>query len=146
MNGKRYSSLIRLPYWANVWFGTGFLGLRLSLRPMINRPSRASPNVTRITVSVAKLSPVRLELGVGPVDDSVSLTITGPKELFSRLVSPCTGSASAESSYVDARYPAVFHTRSTMLVERGLTLKLSTARILVLLASNCTRTVSTRGP
>src|SRR2546422_5114321 len=105
---------------------------------MINRPSRASPNETRTTVSVAKLSPVRLELGAGPVDDSVSLTITGPKELFLRLVSPCTGNTSAESSYVDAGYPAVFHTRSTILVEKGLTLRLSTVRILVLLAINCT--------
>jgi hypothetical protein len=86
----------------------------------MNRPSRASPNETRTTVSVAKLSPVRLELGAGPVDGSISLTSAWPKELFSRFVSPCTGRASAESSYVDAGYPAVFHTRSTMLVERWL--------------------------
>src|SRR5437667_10957750 len=103
---------------------------------MITKPSRASPNETRIAVSVAKLRPVRLRLGAGPVDDSVSLTITGPKELFCRIVSPCTGSTSAETSYVDAEYPVVFHKRYTMLVEKGLTLRLSTARILVLLASN----------
>ena len=57
---------------------TGFLGLPLSLRPMINKPSRASPNEIRITSSVPRLSPVRLELGAGPVDGSVSLTIALP--------------------------------------------------------------------
>ena len=119
-------------------FVTGFLGLLLILRPMINKASRASPNETRITSSVAKLILVRLEPGAGPADGSVSLTIAWPTELFSRFVSPCTGSAIAESSYVDAGYPAVFYTRSTILLEKGLTLKLSTARILVLLASNCT--------
>src|SRR2546425_2129898 len=117
---------------------TGFLGLPLSLRPMRNRPSRASPNEIRITSSVAKLSPVRLELGAGPADGSVNFTIPWPNELFSRFVSPCTGSASAETSYVDAGYPAVFHNRSMITEERGLTLTLSTAKILVWLAINCT--------
>src|SRR3989442_14518609 len=125
---------------------TGFLGLPLSLRPMRNKPSRASPNEIRITSSVAKLNPVRLELGAGPADGSVNFTIPWPNELFSRFVSPCTGKARAESSDVDAGYPAVFHTRSTMLVEKGLMLRLSAARILVSLAISCSRTVSTKAP
>jgi len=48
-------------------FGAGFLGLPLILRPMIYRPSKASPNETRITASVPKPRLVRLELGDGPV-------------------------------------------------------------------------------
>jgi len=140
MSSKRYSSLTRVlsRRCYRLVFVTGFLGLPLILRPMINRASRASPNEIRITASVPRLSPVRLELGAGPVDGSVNFTGAWPKELFSRFVSPCTGKASAESSHADAGYPAVFHTRSMILVENGLRLRLSTARILVLFASNCT--------
>src|SRR2546422_10572156 len=97
---------------------------------MINRPSSASPNEIRITSSVAKLSPVRLELGAGPADGAGNLTISWPKELLSRFVSPWTGRASAERSDVDAGYPAVSDTRSTRFGAKGLTRALSTARLL----------------
>src|SRR2546428_12510200 len=139
-HNRRYPSLTRLPSCRcyRLVFVTGLPDLRLILRAIMNRPNRASPNEIRITSSVAKLSPVRLELGAGPADGSVNFTIPWPNELFSRFVSPCTGSASAESSYVDAGYPAVFHNRSMITEERGLTLTLSTAKILVWLASNCT--------
>src|SRR5205807_3714495 len=113
---------------------------------MIYRPSKASPSETKIVASVARPNRGRPELGVGPVDGSVSLTMTGPKELFARFVSPCTGRARPESAYVDAANPLVFQMMSTMLVENGLTLRLSTARILVWLANNCTTTVSARDP
>ena len=108
-HNRRYASLTRLPSCRcyRLVFVTGLPDLRLILRAIMNRPNSASPNEIRITSSVAKLSPVRLELGAGPADDAVNLTIAWPKELFSRFVSPCTGRASAESSYVDAGYPAI---------------------------------------